>query len=56
MDRKPWKSAAEVDDPTFQTSFRDPLNFLRSVLPIASEVNDILSLFMCKNPFCRPFS
>ncbi|KIK04955.1 hypothetical protein K443DRAFT_92089, partial [Laccaria amethystina LaAM-08-1] len=49
--RNPWKSAA-ADDPTFQTFLRDPLNFLRSALPISSEVNDILSLFMRKNPFC----
>jgi serine/threonine protein kinase len=52
--RNPWKSAA-ADDPTFQTFLRDPLNFLRSALPI-SEVNDILSLFMRKNPFCCFFS
>jgi serine/threonine protein kinase len=53
--RNPWKSAA-ADDPTFQTYLRRPLNFLRSVLPISSEVNDILSLFLRKNPFCSPFS
>ena len=36
----PWKSTA-ADDPIFQTFLPDPLNFLRSVLPISSEVNDI---------------
>ena len=45
----PWKSTA-ADDPTFQTFLRDPLTFLRNVLPIY-EVNDALSLFMRKNLF-----
>lgn len=39
--RNPWKSAT-ADDPTFQAYLRDPINFLPSVLPISSEVNDIL--------------
>ena len=39
--RNPWKSAT-ADDPTFQAYLRNPINFLPSVLPISSEVNDIL--------------
>lgn len=39
--RNPWKTAT-TDDLTFQAYLRDPLNFFPSVLPISSEINDIL--------------
>ncbi|KAF5311096.1 hypothetical protein D9619_008165 [Psilocybe cf. subviscida] len=39
--RNPWKSATP-SDPTFQAYLRDPEGFLPTVLPISSEVNDIL--------------
>ncbi|KIL61077.1 hypothetical protein M378DRAFT_82955 [Amanita muscaria Koide BX008] len=39
--RNPWKSATS-SDPTFQAYLRDPYDFLPSVLPISSQVNDIL--------------
>ncbi|KAH0578272.1 hypothetical protein H2248_003896 [Termitomyces sp. 'cryptogamus'] len=40
--RNPWKSATP-DDQTFRAYLRDPLNFLPTVLPISSEINDILT-------------
>ncbi|KAG6845099.1 hypothetical protein H0H87_000798 [Tephrocybe sp. NHM501043] len=40
--RNPWKSATP-DDQTFCAYLRDPLNFLPTVLPISSEINDILT-------------
>jgi serine/threonine protein kinase len=39
--RNPWKTATP-DDPTFQAYLRDPLGFFPSVLPVSSEVNDVL--------------
>ncbi|KAI0298676.1 kinase-like domain-containing protein, partial [Multifurca ochricompacta] len=39
--RNPWKSASS-SDPTFQAYLQDPISFLPSVLPISSEVNEIL--------------
>ncbi|GLB44014.1 putative protein tyrosine kinase [Lyophyllum shimeji] len=39
--RNPWKSATP-DDQTFRAYLRDPVGFLPTVLPISSEVNDIL--------------
>ncbi|KDR80378.1 hypothetical protein GALMADRAFT_208484 [Galerina marginata CBS 339.88] len=39
--RNPWKSATP-DDPTFQAYLRDPMGFMPTVLPISSEVNEIL--------------
>ncbi|TFY80372.1 hypothetical protein EWM64_g3642 [Hericium alpestre] len=39
--RNPWKSAS-VSDPTFNAYLQDPTTFLPSVLPISSEVNEIL--------------
>ncbi|KAH7923441.1 kinase-like protein [Leucogyrophana mollusca] len=39
--RNPWKSASP-SDPTFQAYLQDPANFLPTVLPISSEVNEIL--------------
>ncbi|KAF8652389.1 hypothetical protein AX16_004417 [Volvariella volvacea WC 439] len=39
--RNPWKSAT-VDDPTFQAYLRDPARFLPTVLPISSEINEVL--------------
>ncbi|KAG6908948.1 hypothetical protein DXG01_002727 [Tephrocybe rancida] len=40
--RNPWKSATP-DDQTFCAYLRDPLGFLPTVLPISSEINDILT-------------
>ncbi|KAF8068706.1 kinase-like domain-containing protein [Lyophyllum atratum] len=40
--RNPWKSATP-DDQTFRAYLRDPLGFLPTVLPISSEINDILT-------------
>ncbi|KDQ58524.1 hypothetical protein JAAARDRAFT_98272, partial [Jaapia argillacea MUCL 33604] len=40
--RNPWRSASETD-PTFRAYMQDPLNFLPTVLPISSEVNDLLA-------------
>lgn len=39
--RNPWKTATP-DDPTFQAYLRDPQGFFPSVLPVSSEINDIL--------------
>lgn len=39
--RNPWKTATP-DDPTFQAYLRDPLGFFPSVLPVSSEINDVL--------------
>ncbi|KAG5650001.1 hypothetical protein H0H81_001119 [Sphagnurus paluster] len=40
--RNPWKSATP-DDLTFRAYLRDPLGFLPTVLPISSEINDLLT-------------
>ncbi|KAG6836330.1 hypothetical protein H0H93_009080 [Arthromyces matolae] len=39
--RNPWKTAT-MNDLTFQTYLRDPLNFFPSVLPVSLEINDLL--------------
>lgn len=39
--RNPWKTATP-DDPTFQAYLRDPSGFFPSVLPVSSEINNIL--------------
>ncbi|KIY47396.1 kinase-like protein, partial [Fistulina hepatica ATCC 64428] len=39
--RNPWRIAS-ASDPTFQAYLRDPYNFIPCVLPVSTQVNDLL--------------
>ncbi|KAJ2964221.1 hypothetical protein NQZ79_g827 [Umbelopsis isabellina] len=46
--RNPWKQA-NVKDETFHTYLQDP-DFLLSILPITTELNEIIKRIFCANP------
>jgi len=46
--RNPWKQAS-VEDSTYKAFTRDP-NFLKTILPLSDELNDILGMIFEANP------